>query len=103
VIVAVALLMNTASSPMNAAVFSFFVSPMRDDLGWSFAAMSWGFTLRLAVAGAGGPFLGALLDPSKNASWVWGVTIGGFLIYAALLLFSRPPRLRTPSGQRTSA
>lgn len=62
VIVGVALLMNTASSPMNAAVFSFFITPMRDDLGWSFAALSWGFTLRLAVAGASGPFLGVLLD-----------------------------------------
>jgi sugar phosphate permease len=62
VIVAVALLMNTASSPMNAAVFSFFVTPMRDDLGWSFAALSWGFTLRLAVAGVSGPVLGVMLD-----------------------------------------
>ncbi len=62
VIVAVALLMNTASSPMNAAVFSFFVTPMKDDLGWSFAALSWGFTLRLAVAGVSGPFFGVLLD-----------------------------------------
>lgn len=62
VIVAVALLMNTASSPMNAAVFSFFITPMRDDLGWSFAALSWGFTLRLAVAGASGPILGVMLD-----------------------------------------
>ena len=47
---------------MNAAGFSFFITPMREDLGWSFAALSWGFTLRLAVAGASGPVLGVMLD-----------------------------------------
>jgi MFS family permease len=54
--------MNTASSPMNAGVFSFFVTPMKDDMGWSFAALSWGFTLRLAIAGISGPIFGVLLD-----------------------------------------
>jgi hypothetical protein len=35
VIVAVAGLINVASSPLNTAVFSFFVDPMSDDrLGW---------------------------------------------------------------------
>lgn len=47
---------------MNAAVFSFFVTPMSEDLGWSLSALSWGFTVRLAVAGVSGPVLGVLLD-----------------------------------------
>lgn len=93
VIVAVALLMNTASSPMNAAVFSFFVTPMRDDLGWSFAALSWGFTLRLAVAGVSGPVLGVLLDKfgprilGAVAGLIAGVSVLGLALIESVWAF----------------
>ncbi len=43
--------MNLAASPLNAAVFSFFVKPMSEDLGWSRSDLSWGYTMRLIVAG----------------------------------------------------
>jgi sugar phosphate permease len=87
VIVAVALLMNVASSPLNAAVFSFFVTPMREDLGWSLAALSWGFTLRLAVAGVSGPFVGILLDSygPRFLGAVAGVLAGVCVIGLALV------------------
>jgi sugar phosphate permease len=78
VIVGVALLINVASSPLNAGVFSFFVTPMSEDLGWSKATLSWAFTFRLVVAGVTGPALGVLLD--KHGSRVLGAvaaTIAG--------------------------
>jgi MFS family permease len=62
VIVAVALMINVASSPLNAGIFSFFVTPMSEDLGWSKATLSWAMTCRLLVAGCSGPVLGVLLD-----------------------------------------
>jgi MFS family permease len=62
IIVAVAFLINVASAPANGAVFSFFVTPMSEDLGWSKSVLSWGFTARLAVAGLSAPFLGGLID-----------------------------------------
>ncbi|HLG12819.1 MAG TPA: hypothetical protein VI876_13760, partial [Dehalococcoidia bacterium] len=49
VIVGTALTMNLAASPLNAAIFSFFITPMSQDLGWSRADLSWGYTVRLAV------------------------------------------------------
>src|SRR3954469_24161202 len=61
-IVAPSMAVNIASSPLNAGVFSFFVAPMSDDLGWSRGALSWAFTWRLVVAGLSAPLLGALID-----------------------------------------
>src|SRR5436190_23275319 len=55
VIVAASMAVNVASSPLNAGVFSFFVAPMSDDLGWSRGALSWAFTWRHG----GGRYLGA--------------------------------------------
>ncbi len=62
VIVAVALVMNLASSPATAVTFGFFIKPMRDDTGWSESELVLGLTFRLAVAGVTSPFLGMLLD-----------------------------------------
>jgi MFS family permease len=61
------------------------------------------FPVAVGASAASAPIFAVLLDSSDGASWVWGLTICGFLIYAALLLFTRPPRLATPSGQTTSA
>lgn len=74
VIVGTALTMNLAASPLNAAVFSFFVTPMSDDLGWSRSDLSWGYTMRLIVAGVAAPFVGALLD--RIGSRVLGTLAG---------------------------
>ena len=62
VIVAVALVMNMASSPATAVTFGFFIRPMGDDLGWTAGELALGLTFRLAVAGVTSPFLGVLLD-----------------------------------------
>src|ERR1041384_1889649 len=53
---------NVASSPLNAGVFSFFIAPMTDELGWSRGALSWAFTWRLLVAGISAPLRGAAID-----------------------------------------
>jgi len=83
VIVGTALTMNLAASPLNAAIFSFFITPMSQDLGWSRADLSWGYTVRLAVAGVSGPVLGILLD--RFGSRVLGSIAGllaGFSVLA---------------------
>jgi sugar phosphate permease len=84
---AVALLMNIAASPTNAVSFSFFVTPMSDDLGWSRGALSLGLTFRLAVAGVTAPFVGVLVD-RIGARWLGtaaGLTAGLSLMAVALV------------------
>lgn len=54
--------MNVAASPTNAVAFSFFVTPMGEDLGWSRGDLSLGLLFRLAVAGVTSPVLGMLID-----------------------------------------
>ncbi len=51
------------------------------------------FPVAIGASAASAPIFAVLLDSTDNAHWVWGVTIGGFLLYAGLLLLSRPPRL----------
>jgi sugar phosphate permease len=93
VIVGVAFSLNVASSPLNAGVFSFFVTPMREELGWSLAAISWGFTLRMAVAGISGPVVGILLDNygarvlGAAAGLLAGLTVIGLSMVDSLLAF----------------
>jgi sugar phosphate permease len=93
VIVGVAFSLNVASSPLNAAVFSFFVTPMREELGWSLAAISLGFTLRMAVAGISGPFVGILLDNygarilGAVAGLIAGLTVIGLAMADTLLAY----------------
>jgi MFS family permease len=62
VIVGVALIMNLAASPTNPVVFSFFIGPMAEDLGWSRSSLAWAFTFRMAAAGITSPILGKLVD-----------------------------------------
>src|SRR3712207_2507178 len=83
----VALLMNIAASPTNAVSFSFFVTPMSDDLGWSRGALSLGLTFRLAVAGITAPFVGVLVD-RVGARWLGaaaGLTAGLSLMAVGLV------------------
>jgi MFS family permease len=62
VVVGASFLMNVAASPTNAVIFSFFITPMTEDLGWSRGAMSLALLFRMGVAGLTSPFLGALID-----------------------------------------
>ncbi|HLF71137.1 MAG TPA: hypothetical protein VI759_03160 [Dehalococcoidia bacterium] len=69
VIVAVAGLINVASSPLNTAVFSFFVDPMSDDLGWTRGALSLGFSVRLIVGGSRARCLARCSIDSGRGCW----------------------------------
>ena len=114
VIVAVAFLMNVASSPLNAAVFSFFVTPLQEELGWSLSSISLGFTLRMAVAGISGPFVGILLDNygarvlGAVAGLLAGLTVIGLsmadslLAYYILFTISGFSGFGAPTGQLLS-
>ena len=114
VIVGVAFLMNVASSPLNAAVFSFFVTPLQEELGWSLASISLGFTLRMAVAGISGPFVGILLDNygarvlGAVAGLLAGVTVIGLSMadslfaYYVLFTISGFSGFGAPTGQLLS-
>ena len=62
VMVAVALVVNIVASPLNPIIFSFFIGPMSEDMGWSRSALSWSLTIRLVAAGVTGPFIGLLVD-----------------------------------------
>lgn len=62
VIVAAALIMNIAASPTNALSFSFFITPMSEDLGWSRSELALGLTFRLGIAGLTAPLVGMLVD-----------------------------------------
>ena len=93
VIVAASMAVNIASSPLNAGVFSFFVAPMSDDLGWSRGALSWAFTWRLVVAGLSAPLLGAMIDRfgprilGAIAGTIAGLTLLGFANVHSLWAF----------------
>ena len=69
VIVGVSLLGNVAVVPLNPVIFSFFLAPMSDDLGWSRSTLSWALTLRLVMAGLTAPVIGVLID-RFGSRWV---------------------------------
>lgn len=69
VMVASALAINTASSPLNAVVFSFLVGPISADLGVTKSALGWALTLRLIAAALTGPSFGVLID-RHGARWL---------------------------------
>jgi sugar phosphate permease len=87
VIVAVALVMNLASSPATAVTFGFFIRPMSSDLGWSESELVLGLTFRLAVAGITSPFLGLLLDRvgSRILGTVAALVAGGSIMAVGLV------------------
>jgi sugar phosphate permease len=110
-IVATALTMNLGASPLNAAIFSFFVTPMSQDLGWSRGDLSWAYTVRLAVAGVSGPLLGMLLDRfgGRIIGAVAGLVAGfsvlalagvhSLLVFYALFAISGLAGFGAPAGQ----
>jgi MFS family permease len=54
------------------------------------------FPVAVGASAASAPIFAVLLDSTGNAGWVWLVTVAGFLIYALLLLASKPPHLGEP-------
>ncbi len=83
VIVVVALLMNMAASPANPVVFSFFIGPMGEDLGWSRGSLALALTFRLVAGGVTAPLIGSLVD-KFGARWL-GVFAG---LVAGVSIFS---------------
>jgi MFS family permease len=76
VIVATAFLINVVAAPMNAVVFAFFIGPLIEDLGVSRSSIAWALTVRIAVAGLTGPFMGPLID-KYDVRWL-GAFAGGY-------------------------
>ncbi|MDA0271294.1 MAG: MFS transporter [Chloroflexi bacterium] len=62
VMVWAALVINLASTFLNAVVFSFLIGPIALSLDVPKSALAWCLTLRLVVAGISGPWLGKLID-----------------------------------------
>ena len=87
VIVFVALMMNIAASPTNAVVFSFFLEPMRHDLGWSRAPCRSPSLRASMVAGISAPILGPLVDRigARVLGTLAGATAGLSIMALALV------------------
>src|SRR5262245_1687203 len=85
VIVGCAMVMNAASSWMSPFMFSFFINPMGQDLGWTRAEMSLALTCRLVVAGLIGPVMGQLID-RHGSRWVGAAA--GLLAGASIIATS---------------
>lgn len=82
VIVATSLAMNVASTPLNPVIFSFFIGPMTDDLGWSRGALAWALSFQLLASGVTSPFLGASIDRVGSR---WLGVFGGLVAAASLI------------------
>lgn len=81
-IVGVALAMNLAAASSNPVIFSFFIGPMGDDLGWSRSLLSLAFTWRVAAVAVASPAIGILVD-RFGPRWfgaLAGVLMGGCLV-----------------------
>ena len=82
VIVATGLAINMATTPLNPVVFSFFIAPMSEEMGWSLGALSLAITFRMAVSGATAPLIGLIID-RFGPRWLGlfaGVVAAGSLI-----------------------
>jgi MFS family permease len=55
------------------------------------------FPVAVGASAVSAPLFAVLLDSSGDAGWVWLVTFAGFVVYALLMIVSRPPRL--PAGE----
>ncbi|MCX6024349.1 MAG: MFS transporter, partial [Chloroflexi bacterium] len=90
VIVASALLMNLATSPLNPVTYSFFMLPMGHDLGWSRSEMSLAITFRLVAAGVTAPILGGFMDRIGSR---WMGMYAGFVAGASLIAIAYTDQL----------
>ena len=82
VIVATGLAINMATAPLNPVVFSFFIAPMSEEMGWSLGALSLAITFRLVVSGVTAPLIGLIID-RFGPRWLGlfaGLVAGGSLI-----------------------
>ncbi len=84
-IVAVASVSNLGLAPLTPLVFSFFVKPMSEDLGWSLSAMSIAYSIRYLAGGLASPFLGRLVDRHGSR---WLGVVAGLIGTGALIGFS---------------
>jgi hypothetical protein len=57
------------------------------------------FPVAVGASAVSAPLFAVLLDSTDDAGWVWLVSLGGFVVYAVLLIASKPPRL--PQTQPT--
>lgn len=82
IIVGAALLINITAAPISPVLFSFFLNPMSEDLGWSRAALSWALTFRLVAAGATAPLVGYIIDRwgGRRVGIFAGTVVGGSLV-----------------------
>lgn len=62
VIVATSLIINVAIAPLNPVIFSFFITPISEEMGWSLGAVSLGLTCRLLFGGITAPLIGLVID-----------------------------------------
>ncbi|MSQ22141.1 MAG: MFS transporter [Dehalococcoidia bacterium] len=85
IIVGVALAMNLAAAATNPVIFSFFIGPMSEDLGWSRSTLSWAVTFRIAAGGVLAPLLGAMVD---RFGVRWLGTLAGLLAGGCLIGFA---------------
>jgi sugar phosphate permease len=51
------------------------------------------FPVAVGASAVSAPLFAVLLDATDDAGWVWLVSLGGFVVYALLLIASKPPRL----------
>lgn len=82
VIVATGLAINMATTPLNPVVFSFFIAPMSEEMGWSLGALSLALMFRMVVSGATAPLIGVIID-RFGPRWLGlfaGVVAAGSLI-----------------------
>jgi sugar phosphate permease len=88
VIVVTGLFINVATSPLGPLVFSFFIVPMREEMGWSLGAISLGLTFRMIASGVTAPLIGIIIDRfgPRYLGLFAGLTAGGSLI---ALFFTR--------------
>jgi sugar phosphate permease len=82
VIVATALVINVSTSPLGPLVFSFFIAPMREEMGWSLGAISLGLTFRMIASGVTSPLIGMIIDRfgPRYLGLLAGLVAGGCLI-----------------------
>ena len=75
--------MNIAMAPANPIIFSFFITPMIEDMGWSRGALSLALTFRLVASAVSAPLIGLIID-RVGPQWlgVFGGLVAGVCLIA---------------------